>query len=96
LIEDAIVNSQCILSEYIDGASEGAVFDKLEDGSFWGSIPICPGVVACSQAIRAREREVRFVLADWLVLGLELNLILPVIRGIDLNKDMTHAELEPV
>ena len=90
------MNSQCILSESIDGALEGAVFDKLEDGSFWGSIPISPGVVACSNSLRACERELRSVLEDWLLLGLKLNHILPVIRGIDLNKDMTHAELEPV
>ncbi|MGC8639417.1 MAG: type II toxin-antitoxin system HicB family antitoxin [Isosphaeraceae bacterium] len=90
------MNSQCIFSEYIDGALEGAVFDKLEDGSFWGSIPICPVVVACSNSLRACERELRSVLEDWLLLGLKLNHILPVIRGIDLNKDMTHAELEPV
>ncbi len=87
---------QCILSEYIEGALEGAVFDKLEDGSDWGSIPSCPGVVACSISLRECERELRSVLEDWLLLGLKLNHNLPVIGGIDLNKDMTHAELEPV
>jgi predicted RNase H-like HicB family nuclease len=90
------VNTHCILSEYIDGALDRAVFEKLEDDSYWGSIPICPGVVACSNSLRDCERELRSVLEDWLLLGLKLNHNLPVIGGIDLNKDMTHAELEPV
>jgi predicted RNase H-like HicB family nuclease len=85
-----------ILSEYIDSALDGAEYEKLEDGSYSGSIPGCPGVIAFADRLRNCERELRSVLEDWLLLGLKLGHRLPVIKGIDLNKDMTHAEVESV
>jgi predicted RNase H-like HicB family nuclease len=85
-----------ILSEYIDGALDRAVFEKLEDGSYAGSIPECPGVIAFAGTLRGCERELRSVLEDWLLLGLKFGHRLPVIGGIDLNKDVTHAEVESV
>jgi len=85
-----------ILSEYIDSALDRAEYEKLDDGSCSGSIPVCPGVIAFAETLRDCERELRSVLEEWLLLGLKLGHILPVIRGIDLNKDMTHAELESV
>jgi predicted RNase H-like HicB family nuclease len=85
-----------ILSEYIDSALDMAEYEKLEDGSYSGSIPVCPGVIAFSGTLRDCERELRSVLEDWLLLGLKLGHILPVIRGIDLNRDMKHAEVESV
>jgi predicted RNase H-like HicB family nuclease len=85
-----------ILSEYLDGALDGATYEKLEDGSYAGSIPTCRGVIAFANSLRECERELRSVLEDWLLLGLKLGHHLPVIGGIDLNKDMTHAEMETV
>jgi hypothetical protein len=38
----------------------------------------------------------RSVFEDWLLLGLKLGHPLPVIGEIDLNKDLAHAEMEPV
>ncbi len=85
-----------ILSQYIDGALERAVYEKLEDGSYAGTIPDCPGVIAFDVVLRECERELRSVLEDWLLLGLRLGHQLPVIGEIDLNKDVTHAEVESV
>ncbi len=85
-----------ILSEYLEHALDGADFEKLEDGSYGGCIPICPGVIAFASSLRECERELRSVLEDWLLLGLKLGHRLPVIGGIDLNKDVTHAEVESV
>jgi predicted RNase H-like HicB family nuclease len=90
------VSTQCVLSEYIDGALARAEFEKLEDGTYSGSIPQCPGVIAFADSLRDCERELRSVLEDWLLLGLKLSHNLPVIGGIDLNKDVTHAEVESV
>jgi len=33
-----------VLTEYLDEAMAQAVYDKLEDGSFAGRIPVCTGV----------------------------------------------------
>jgi len=88
------LNTHYVLSEYIENALDKAEYEKLEDGSYSGSIPVCPGVIAFANSLRDCERELRSVLEDWLLLGLKLGHILPVIGGIDLNKDMTHAEVE--
>ena len=85
-----------VLSEYIESGLDQAEYEKLEDGSYSGSIPACPGVIAFADSLRACERELRSVLEDWLLLGLKLGHSLPVIGGIDLNTDMTHAEGEPL
>jgi predicted RNase H-like HicB family nuclease len=90
------VNTHYILSDYIHGALDGANYEKLADGSYSGSITICPGVIAFANSLRECERELRSVLEEWLLLGLKLGHSLPVIAGIDLNKDMTHAEVESV
>jgi predicted RNase H-like HicB family nuclease len=90
------MNTHYVLTEYIDAALDRADYSKLEDGSYAGSIAVCPGVIAFANSLRECERELRSVLEDWLLLGLKLGHGLPVIGGIDLNKDMTHAEVESV
>lgn len=82
-----------ILTEYVHQALEQAVYDKLEDKSFAGRIPGCPGVVAFAPTLRACEQELRSTLEDWILLGLKLRHPLPVIEGIDLNGEPNR---EPV
>ncbi len=76
-----------ILSEYIDKAMSQAVYDKLEDGTFAGRIPSCKGVVAFGATLRECEDELRSTLEDWILVGLKLGHLLPVIGNIDLNKE---------
>ena len=82
-----------ILTEYVHQALERAVYDKLEDETFAARIPVCPGVVAFAPTLYRCERELRSTLEDWILLGLKLGHPLPVIGGIDLNKEPTR---EPV
>ncbi len=91
-----MVNVQYVLSAYIESALDRADYEKLEDGAYAGSIPVCPGVLAFANSLRDCERELRSVLEDWLLLGLKLGHQLPVVGEIDLNKDTTHAEVESV
>jgi len=35
-----------ILTDYVEQVLANAVYDKLEDGTFAGHIPLCKGVVA--------------------------------------------------
>src|SRR5512147_1223322 len=37
------LNTYYVLSEYIENALDKAEYEKLEDGSYSGSIPVCPG-----------------------------------------------------
>ena len=52
---EAAVSKRYILSEYVERAMEQAGYDKLEDGSFTGRIPSCPGVIAFAGSLRECE-----------------------------------------
>jgi predicted RNase H-like HicB family nuclease len=80
-----------ILTDYVEQAMASATYDKLEDGTFAGRIPQCKGVIAFAPTLRECEIELRSTLEDWILVGLKLKHPLPVIDGIDLNKE---AQLE--
>ena len=82
-----------ILTGYLDRAMAHAVYDKLDDGTFGGRIPPCPGVVAFSASLAECAADLRSTLEDWVLLGMKLAHTLPVIDGIDLNREPVH---EPV
>ncbi len=88
------MSMQHILSEYLDGAMAQAEYDKLEDGTFAGRIASCKGVVAFGATLRECEDELRSTLEDWLLVGLKLRHVLPVIDGVDLNGEPVHEPVE--
>jgi predicted RNase H-like HicB family nuclease len=83
-----------ILSEYVERAMEHASYDKLEDGTFSGVVPQCQGVIAFSDTLRGCEAELQSVLEDWILTGLKLDHRLPIIDGVDLNREPTIATAE--
>lgn len=85
------MDTQYILSEYLERAMAQAEYDKLEDGTFSGRIASCKGVVAFGTTLKECEDELRSTLEDWLLLGLKLGHTLPVIDGIDLNKEPVYG-----
>ena len=85
-----------ILTEYVSQAMAQAVYDKLKDGSFAGKIPPCAGVIAFGSTLPECETELRSTLEDWILVGLKLGHPLPVIGGIDLNKEPQHEPVEAV
>jgi predicted RNase H-like HicB family nuclease len=85
-----------VLSRYLEAALAEADYDKLEDGTFAGRIPPCPGVVAFGGTLEACRQDLRSTLEDWLLLGLKLGHPLPVLAGIDLNEVPGHAPVDPV
>ena len=85
-----------ILSEYLDQAMAQAVYDKLDDGTFAGRIPSCTGVIAFGGTLRECENELRSTLEDWILVGLKLGHSLPVIDGLDLNKEPTREPVDTV
>ncbi len=82
-----------VLSDYVGEALAQAAYEKLEDGSYAGRIPPCQGVIAFGTSLRECENELRSTLEDWILVGLQLKHPLPVIQGIDLNKEPAR---EPV
>ncbi len=83
-----------ILSEYIEQAMSQAMYDKLEDGSFSARIPSCKGVIAFGSTLHKSQNELRSVLEDWILVGLKLGHSLPVIAGIDLNKEPKRESVD--
>jgi predicted RNase H-like HicB family nuclease len=85
-----------ILSEYVEKVMAQAVYDKLEDGTFAGKIPPCKGVIAFGRTLRECEDELHSTLEDWILIGLKLGHPLPVIEGIDLNREPARGQVDAV
>ena len=87
---------QYILSEYMNQAMAQAIYDKLDDGTYSGRIPSCPGVIAFGTTLHNCENELRSVLEDWILVGLKLGHSLPIIEDIDLNKEPMREPVDAV
>ena len=85
-----------ILTDYVNKAMAKAVYDKLEDGAYSGKIPLCKGVIVFGATLQECEAELRSTLEDWILVGLKLGHPLPVIGGIDLNKEPRREPVEAV
>ena len=90
------VNTQFIISEYIEHAMAQAEYEDLEDGSFGGRIPLCNGVIAFGPTLPECETELRSTLEDWLLMGFRLGHHLPVVDGIHLNKEPAYEPVDAV
>jgi predicted RNase H-like HicB family nuclease len=82
-----------VLSDYLEALMESATYELLEDASFCGTIPDCPGVIAFGSTLSSCQRELRSTLEDWVLLGLQLQHLLPVLSGTNLNR---ARQLEPL
>ncbi|MDQ3019588.1 MAG: type II toxin-antitoxin system HicB family antitoxin [Bacteroidota bacterium] len=88
------MNNKFILSKYIDSAMMSATYDKLEDNTFAGKIETCKGVIAFTDNLRECEIELQSVLEDWILVGLKLEHVLPVINDIDLNTTPQYEQMD--
>lgn len=75
------MTGQYILSDYLENALAQAEYDKLEDGTFFGRIPACKGVIAFGATLRECEIELRSTVKDWISVGLKLSHSLPVLNN---------------
>jgi len=86
--------AEYILSDYIDKALSQAVYEKLEDETYAGKIPVCTGVIAFGNTLRECENELHSTLEDWVFVGLKKSHELPIIDDIDLNKEIIREPME--
>ena len=77
-----------MLIEYINKTMSKAVYDKLEDGSFSGKIPQCPGVIAFGETLYQCQQELISSLEGWLIVKISHGDTWPVVGRINLNKRM--------
>ena len=74
-----------MLTRYIEAAMGKAQYELLEDGTFYGEIPQCPGVYANARTLEVCRRELQEVLEDWIVLGLRMGHEIPPIGQVRLD-----------
>jgi hypothetical protein len=48
-----------VFGEYVGLAMGQAIYDKLEDASYSGRIPSCPGVLSFAPTLKECEEELR-------------------------------------
>lgn len=87
------MQTKFILSRYIEKAISKAIYDKLDDGSYAGKIPVCKGVIAFGKTLRICEMELHSTLEEWIVMGLKLGHKLPLIDGLNLNKKPSYEPM---
>jgi predicted RNase H-like HicB family nuclease len=75
-----------MLTEYIDKAMSKAIYDKLEDESYCGKIPQCPGTIAFGKTLYECQNELKSALEGWLIVKIRHGDTLPVIDELDLNE----------
>ena len=80
-----------MLIDYIDKALSKAEYDKLDDGSFSGRIPECPGVIAFGKTLFECQKELESVLEGWLIVKIRHGDTLPVIDNLDINAGIPHG-----
>lgn len=80
------------LSDYIHEAIAISEIKQLEDGTYVGKIPHCQGVIAFGETLSECQTQLRSTLEDWILVGLKLGHLLPVIAGIDLNQEGRQCE----
>lgn len=68
-----------ILTGYVAQLMNEAVYDKLDEGTFAGRIPLCKGVIAFGDTRRECENELHSTLEDWILVGLKMSHHLPVV-----------------
>jgi len=82
-----------ILTGYIESALSHAEYIDLEDGTFFGRIPPCKGVIAFGNSLEECEMELRSTLEDWILVGLKLDHPLPAIDDYDLSREPVYESM---
>ena len=74
-----------MLTPYIEAAMRKARYEILEDGTYYGEIPGFDGVFSNAETLEGCREQLREVLEDWILLGLQMGHELPEVEGIRLG-----------
>ncbi|MGA1621955.1 MAG: type II toxin-antitoxin system HicB family antitoxin [Synechocystis sp.] len=61
-----------MITEYINKAMAQATYELLDDGTFYGEIPVCQGVWSQANSLDACRANLQNALEGWLILGIRL------------------------
>lgn len=82
-----------MLTDYINAAMKQAIYELLEDGTYYGEIPPCAGVITNAETLEECSEMLQDALETWILYGLKFGDEIPVIDGIDLNVRMESPEV---
>ena len=80
-----------MISEYMQATLQRATFRQIDDGSYVGEIPGFDGVWSNAPTIDEARVELLEVLEGWIILGLRLGHILPIVDGMNLTPALEAA-----
>ncbi len=82
-----------MFEQYIDAAIQQAQCEYLPDEQgFYCEVPVLQGIWATAETADAALAELRSVVQEWVALGLAHDHTIPVLDGIDLNRQQfQHA-----
>lgn len=81
-----------MLTKYLEAAMRHGHYEILaDDGTYYGEVPVCPGVYANAPTLEECRTELAQVLEDWLLFRIYKNLSLPGIDGVELIVDREIA-----
>jgi predicted RNase H-like HicB family nuclease len=70
-----------MFAEYLDAAMSHAVYERIEDGTYFGEIKELPGSWANAPTLEECVQEMRSVAEGWILLAIARHTELPVIDG---------------
>jgi predicted RNase H-like HicB family nuclease len=83
-----------MLLRYIQTAMQHAVFEPMEGGRWFASIPHCPGLWAEGDTREKCLEELQSALEDWILVKVRHGDTMPVIDGVDINPQPLYAETD--
>ena len=84
-----------MITEYIDAAMRKPKYEHIAgELIYFGKIPNFKGLWASGKTKVACEAELRERLEEWIVLGLRMNMSLPVLGGLTLNKTLSPVKTD--
>ena len=78
-------SEQYLDAAYVQAVMRHAVYERLEDGTYYGSIPGFQGVWADEQTLEETRAELQSALEDWLLIGISKQEDLPEVDGLRLR-----------
>jgi predicted RNase H-like HicB family nuclease len=82
-----------MLTDYIQAAMRQAKYEILEDGTYYGEIPPCQGVITNADNLEECREMLLDALETWILYGLKFGDEIPVIDGININVEMQPQEV---
>lgn len=85
-----------MITQYIETAMRRAKYEHISGEGYFARIPEFKGLWASGHTRDDCERELRERLEEWIVLSLRLNMELPVLGRLTLNKTLSPVKGEVV